>query len=101
MKALKRVALPVIVGFLAVLGTAADPLATDSLARILNQAGQDTASLNAVFKKLISVDLPNPTQTDSLLNELLSRFKKLNYNDGVNRVLSFRGDLYYQQGNFQ
>lgn len=101
MKALKRVALPVIVGFLAALGTAAAPLATDSLARILNQAGQDTASLNAVFKKLISVDLPNPTQTDSLLNELLSRFKKLNYNDGVNRVLSFRGDLYYQQGNFQ
>ncbi len=82
------------------LGTAAAPLATDSLADF-KPSRTRYCSLNAVFKKLISVDLPNPTQTDSLLNELLSRFKKLNYNDGVNRVLSFRGDLYYQQGNFQ
>jgi tetratricopeptide (TPR) repeat protein len=101
MKLLRRVALTVITGLLAALTYAASTSATDSLVLIVSQAGRDTAKLNLAFKKLAAADLPDPTKTDSLLIEILTRFKQLNYDDGINRVLAFRGDMLYQQGNFQ
>ncbi|BDX36664.1 hypothetical protein CYCD_00190 [Tenuifilaceae bacterium CYCD] len=76
-------------------------LLIDSIENETNNAKLDTVSLNKILKRLDERKIRGLTQTDSIAQIILNRFKSINYNDGVDRTIHLLATLNYKRGNFK
>lgn len=73
----------------------------DSIKTETSNAKFDTVLLNKIIKRLDDRKIRNLTQTDSIAQVILQRFKTINYTEGTHRTIHFIATLNYKRGNFR
>lgn len=73
----------------------------DSIKIETSNAKFDTVLLNKILKRLDERKLRNLSQTDSIAQVILQRFKTINYTEGAQRTTHFIATLNYKRGNFK
>ncbi len=73
----------------------------DSIKIETSNAKFDTVLLNKILKRLDERKLRNLTQTDSIVQVILQRFKTISYTEGAHRATHLIATLNYKRGNFR
>lgn len=73
----------------------------DSIKIETSNAKFDTVLLNKILKRLDERKLRNVTQTDSITQVILQRFKTISYTEGAQRATHLIATLNYKRGNFR
>ncbi|MGE0078790.1 MAG: tetratricopeptide repeat protein [Bacteroidales bacterium] len=73
----------------------------DSLKIELSKASLDTVELNKILKKIDRSKTRNLKEVDSITQIILSKYKSIEYTDGIYRAMDLLATINYKKGNFK